>query len=161
MLKCSIIRYLELKCVQCIISYETMITDTQKQIAAAKAKLEALEKKAAAESAKKLTNLHSDVGFATRSELIAALQGLEGDGVKRGRKSKGAAKPVKPAKAAKTAKKSTRAKRARITEELKAKVIEAVNSGAKGAAIAKEFSISIPSIQNIKKAAGLTKTREK
>ncbi len=133
-----------------------MITDTQKQIAATKAKLEALEKKAAAESAKKLTNLHKDLGFATRADLIAALSSLETGGAKRGRKPKAAAAAKAPAKKA-----SKRAKRARITEELKAKVIEAVNAGGKGAAIAKEFGISIPSLQNIKKAAGLTKARAK
>lgn len=135
-----------------------MISNTQKQIAATKAKLEALEKKAAAESAKKLTNLHKSLGFATRADLITALSSLETGGAKRGPKAKAPAKKVgRPA--AKGAKK--RAKRARITEELKAKVIEAVNAGGKGAAIAKEFGISIPSLQNIKKAAGLTKTRKK
>ncbi|MBC2605637.1 helix-turn-helix domain-containing protein [Pelagicoccus albus] len=128
-----------------------MITDTQKQIAAAKAKLEALEKKAAAEMSKKLTTLHKEVGFATRAELISALQGLEG-GAKRGRKPKAAA-------AASAGKAKKRAKRARITEELKAQVIEAVKAGEKGAAIASKFGISVPSLQNIKKAAGLTKTR--
>ncbi|EDY82761.1 hypothetical protein VDG1235_2384 [Verrucomicrobiia bacterium DG1235] len=137
-----------------------MITDTQKQIAAAKAKLEALEKKAAAETSKKLGNLHKDAGFATRAELIAALQGLEGGKGKRGRKPKAAtAKKAAPAK--KAAKATKRAKRARITEELKSQVIAAVKAGDKGAAIAKAFGISIPSLQNIKKAAGLTKTRAK
>ncbi len=136
-----------------------MITNTQKQIAATKAKLEALEKKAAAESAKKLTNLHKNLGFATRADLIAALSSLETGGAKRGPKP-GAKKAGRPAaKAPKGAKK--RAKRARITEELKAKVIAAVKAGSKGAAIASEFGISIPSLQNIKKAAGLTKTRKK
>lgn len=137
-----------------------MITDTLKQIADAKAKLEALEKKAQTEKAKKLTSLHKDVGFETRADLIAALQGLEGvkKKVARGRKPKKAA-AVKKAVAKKGAKK--RAKRAVITDELKAKVIEAVKSGKKGAAIAKEFGISIPSLQNIKKAAGLTKARGK
>ncbi|MBD5780316.1 helix-turn-helix domain-containing protein [Pelagicoccus sp. NFK12] len=133
-----------------------MITNTQKQIAATKAKLEALEKKAAAEAAKKLTNLHENLGFATRADLIAALSSLESGGAKRGRKPKAATK-----KAAKPAKAGKRAKRAKITEELKAKVIEAVNNGGKGADIAKEFGISIPSLQNIKKAAGLTKPRGK
>lgn len=132
-----------------------MISDTQKQIAAAKAKLEALEKKAAAEVSKKLTNLHKTVGYATRADLIAALQGLEAP--KRGRKPK-AASPAK--KAGRPAAKK-RAKRTKITDELKASVISAVKAGKKGAAIAKEFGISIPSLQNIKKAAGLTKPRGK
>ncbi|MDQ8180085.1 hypothetical protein [Pelagicoccus sp. SDUM812005] len=138
-----------------------MITNTQKQIAATKAKLEALQKKAEAEAAKKLTNLHSDLGFATRADLIAALSSLESGGAKSGRKPK-AAKKVAAKKAGRPAAKATkRAKRAKITEELKAKVIEAVKAGGKGSAIAKEFGISVPSLQNIKKAAGLTKARGK
>lgn len=136
-----------------------MITNTQKQIAATKAKLEALEKKAAAESAKKLTNLHKNLGFATRADLIAALSSLETSGAKPGPKKGAAKKAGRPA--AKPAKATKRAKRTRITEELKAKVIAAVKAGGKGAAVAKEFGISIPSLQNIKKAAGLTKTRKK
>lgn len=161
----------------------------QKQIAAAKAKLAALEKKAAVESSKKLANLHKTVGFATRGELVSALQGLSSV-VKRAPKAKTpkAKKVAKAPKAPKTPKApkapkaekvpkavkapeavkaagapnvSKRAKRARITEELKANVIAAVKDGGKGAAIAKQFGISIPSLQNIKKAAGLTKPRGK
>jgi DNA invertase Pin-like site-specific DNA recombinase len=131
-----------------------MITNTQKQIAATKAKLDALEKKAAAEAAKKLTNLHKDLGFATRADLIAALSSLEAAGGK----SRG---PAKKAGRAAPKKATKRAKRAKITEELKAKVIEAVKNGGKGSEIAKDFGISIPSLQNIKKAAGLTKPRGK
>lgn len=131
-----------------------MITDTQKQIAATKAKLEALEKKAAAEVSKKLTNLHKTVGFATRADLIAALQGLEAP--KRARKAKAAGSK----KAARGGAKK-RAKRTKITDELRAAVVEAAKAGKKGADIAAEFGISIPSLQNIKKAAGLTKPRGK
>lgn len=133
-----------------------MITNTQRQIAATKARLDALEKKAATEAAKKLTNLHKDLGFATRADLIAALSSLETVGGKRGRKAKAA-----PSKAGAAGKASKRAKRTKITDELKAKVIEAVKQGGKGSDIAKDFGISIPSLQNIKKAAGLTKPRGK
>lgn len=131
-----------------------MITDTLKQIADAKNKLAVLEKKAAEEQAKKLTNLHKDLGYDSRAELIAALQMLESGPVKRARQAKTAA----PKKAAGGAKK--RAKRTRITEELKQDVIAAVKSGEKGSTIAKRFGISVPSLQNIKKAAGLTKSRK-
>ncbi|MDQ8203330.1 hypothetical protein [Pelagicoccus sp. SDUM812003] len=127
-----------------------MINDTLKQIADAKAKLANLEKKAATEQAKKLRDLHKSLGFDSRAELIAALSELEGGKVKRGRKAK--------APAAKGAKK--RAKRTRITEELKAEVIAAVQAGEKGTDVAKRFGISVPSLQNIKKAAGLTKSRK-
>ena len=135
-----------------------MITQTLKEIESAKSKLAALEKKAASELAKQLTNLHKDLGYATRGDLIAALQGLEKGKSKRGRKPKKTAAKKRVAKKAARAKK--RAKRTAITDELRKKVIAAVKSGAKGAAIAKQFGISIPSIQNIKKAAGLTKPRK-
>ena len=128
-----------------------MITETLKQIADAKVKLANLEKKAATETAKQLKELHKSLGYDTRAELIAALQGLEGGKVKRGRKAKAASAPTGTKK---------RAKRTRITEELKAEVIAAVKAGDKGTAIAKKFGISVPSLQNIKKAAGLTKTRK-
>lgn len=132
-----------------------MITETLKQIEEAKAKLANLEKKAAAEQAKKLTNAHKDLGFSSRADLIAALQSLEGGAAKskRGRKPKAA--PVAKKGGAKK-----RAKRTRITDELKAEVVAAVKAGGKGTDIAKQFGISVPSLQNIKKEAGLTKTRK-
>jgi DNA invertase Pin-like site-specific DNA recombinase len=50
-------------------------------------------------------------------------------------------------------------KRAKLTSELKDKVKGAVEAGKTGAAIAKEFGISLPSVQNIKKEFGLVKAR--
>lgn len=147
-----------------------MIKDTLKQIADAKSKLASLEEKAASELSSKLTNLHTDLGYESREDLIAALQGLgsakKATGKKRGRKpgKKAAAKAPKAAKAAPAKKaggKKARAKRTRITDELKSKVIAAVKAGGKGAAIATQFGISVPSLQNIKKAAGLIKARKK
>lgn len=136
-----------------------MIKDTLKQIAETKAKLESLEKKAAAETTQKLSNLHKDLGYGSRAELIAALQSLGGAKAKRARKAKsGTAK--KAVKAAKGPKAKKRAKRARITDELKQQVIAAVNAGEKGTVVAKKFGISVPSLQNIKKEAGLTKPRK-
>lgn len=150
-----------------------MIKDTLKLIADAKSKLASLEEKAASELSSKLTNLHTDLGYESREDLIAALQGLgsakKATGKKRGRKpgKKAAAKAPKAPKAAKAAPakkaggKKARAKRTRITDELKSKVIAAVKAGGKGAAIASQFGISVPSLQNIKKAAGLIKARKK
>jgi len=131
-----------------------MIDNTLKQLAEAKSKLAALEKKAAKERAQKLENLHSELGYESREELIAALGSVVGS---KKTKAKRGPKPKKAA-AKKVAK---RAKRAVITDELKAKVVEAVKAGSKGAEIAAKFGISIPSLQNIKKAAGLTKPRSK
>ena len=39
--------------------------------------------------------------------------------------------------------------------------LSALKAGDKGTAVAKKFGISVPSLHNIKKAAGLTKARKK
>jgi len=138
-----------------------MISNTLKAIEATKAKLASLEKKAAAEQRKRIVNLHKDVGFETREDLIAALQALGGaPKKKRGRKArKTARKAAKKAVAKKGAKK--RAKRTVITDALRKNIISALKAGDKGTAVAKKFGISVPSLHNIKKAAGLTKARKK
>jgi len=145
-----------------------MISNTLKAIEATKAKLASLEKKAAAEQRKRIVNLHKDAGFETREDLIAALQELGGaPKKKRGRKAKKAAKKVAKKAAKKAAKKTVapkgakkRAKRTVITDELRKGIIAALKAGEKGTAVAKNFGISVPSLHNIKKAAGLTKARK-
>lgn len=76
---------------------------------------------------------------------------------------KAARKPAKKA-AKKSAKKSVkkaarksggRRKRTTITPQLRNDIIAAIKSGATGAAVAKKFGVSVPTVQNIKKAAGL------
>lgn len=138
-----------------------MISNTLKAIEATKAKLAALEKKAAAEQSKRIVNLHKDAGFETREDLIAALQALGGaPKKKRGRKAKKTARKAAKKAVAKTGAKK-RAKRTVITDELRKGIIAALKAGDKGTAVAKKFGISVPSLHNIKKAAGLTKSREK
>ncbi len=164
-----------------------MISNTLKAIQSTKAKLASLEKKAAAEQSKQISNLHSEAGFETRAELIEALQALGGS-KRRGRKAtKKAKKAVKAPKAKKAAKKKVakkvakkavkapkpakaapkatgakkRAKRTKITPALRNNIIAAVKAGGKGTAVAKKFGVSIPTLHNIKKAAGLTKARKK
>ena len=109
-----------------------------KELASYKAKIAALEKEIAAEQTKKLANLHKEVGLESTEALIAALRGLK----------------KAPRKTAKR-----RAKRTRITDAIKAEVGKAVKAGKKGADIARQFGISIPSIQNIKNELGLVKKR--
>lgn len=154
-----------------------MISNTLKAIKETKSKLAALEKKAAAEQKARISNLHIEAGFETRRELIEALEALGGAAPKktRGRKaakSKKATKPKKAAKAPKAkkvakAKKAVkkgskkRAKRTVITPELKSGIIAALKAGGTGAAIASKFGVSVPTLHNIKKAAGLTKSRKK
>jgi len=110
-----------------------------KEIAAYKAKIAALEKAVAAEQQKKLVNLHKKAGFESTEALITALKNLK----------------KTPSEIASI----RRRRRAKITAAMKAEVGKAVKAGKKGAEIARRFSISIPSIQNIKTELGLVKKR--
>lgn len=132
-----------------------MLTPKLQQLADARAKVEKLEKSIAAERDSVLRNLHVSAGFATREELIDALRALKG-GAKRGRK------PGRPAAAAaaKGKGKGGRKKRAKITPELRNDIVAAVKAGETGGAIAAKFGVSLPTVQNIKTAAGLTKKRK-
>ena len=138
-----------------------MISNTLKAIQETKNKLAALEKKAEAEQKSRIVNLHKEAGFATRAELIEALQSLGGATAKksRARKATKTVKAPKAKKAVKGAKK--RAKRTVITAELRKGVIAALKAGGKGAAVASKFGVSVPTLHNIKKAAGLTNSRKK
>ena len=121
-----------------------MVTDNIKELAAARAKVVALEQSIAKEMKQKLVKLPSEYGFDSLSSFIKALKQAAGG---RGAKADKVGRPGK------------RAKRAKITPELKESVKEAVKAGKTGAAIAKEFGISLPSVQNIKKEFGLVKKR--
>lgn len=125
-----------------------MVTEVVKELEAAKAKVAELEQSLAKERRQKLAKLPAEFGFDDLSAFIKAL------------KDAAVARKGRPAKAAVVAKGGKkRAKRARITPELKDKVKAAVSAGKTGAAIAKEFGISVPSVQNIKKEFGLVKKR--
>jgi len=128
-----------------------MLTPKLQQLADAKAKVQKLEKSIAAERDAVLRNLHVKAGFASREELIDALRGVSG-GAKRGRK------PGRPAGKGKG--KGGRKQRATITPEIRNGVIAAVKAGETGGAIAAKFGVSLPTVQNIKNAAGLTKKRK-
>jgi len=70
------------------------------------------------------------------------------------------AKTAKPAvKKAAPVKSAKKAKPVKITPEIKSQVIALVQAGRTGAEIAKEICISLPSVQNIKKEAGLVKAK--
>ncbi|MFT3781418.1 MAG: helix-turn-helix domain-containing protein [Nibricoccus sp.] len=121
-----------------------MVTDAVKELAAAKAKVAALEQSLAKELKQKLAKLPSEYGFESLPAFIKALKQAAGGRV---------AKAAGPGRAGK------RAKRAKITPEIKSEVKSMVNAGKTGAAIAKDLGISLPSVQNIKKELGLVKKR--
>lgn len=125
-------------------------TDQIAELAKAEAKLAQAKAKLAADRVAALAKLPSDYGYSNLNEFIKALKAAAGKAGK-GKKAKAAKAP----KAAKAGKRT----RTKITPELKLQVVAAVQEGKSGAEIAKAFGISLPSVQNIKKEAGLVKAR--
>lgn len=114
------------------------INDEIKQM---ESKLAELKKQQAQQLATRLKTLHTELGFSSKAELIAALGG------------KGGGASVA------TGGKRTRA---RITDEIRAKIVADLKAGTMtGAEVAKKYGISLPSVANIKRDAGLTATRKK
>lgn len=133
-----------------------MVTDKIKELEAARAKLASLEQSLASELNKELAALPAKYGFASAAEFFNAVSAASGGGrgARRGRK------PGRPAAAASAAKAGRkRRKRALITDETRAQVKKLVSDGKTGAEIAKIVGISLPSVQNVKKALGLVKKR--
>lgn len=127
---------------------EAMITDKLKELAALRAKAAALEEQVAAEQTQELASLPAQYGFADATAFLAAVRAATGN--RRGRRP-----GVQPKKAALGG--SKRKARAVITDETRAEVKKLVQGGKTGAEIAKAVGISLPSVQNIKKALGLVK----
>jgi hypothetical protein len=133
---------------------KSTLGSTLSALQAAESQVQALRQKAASERTQLLAGLHAQCGFASRQELIDALVGLGGPG------RRGAAK-ASTAKSGGGSGGTKKRRRARITNELRNDVIKAIQAGDAGGAIAKRFSISSQTVQNIKKAAGLVKARKK
>ncbi len=131
-----------------------MLSASIKEIELYKSKIAGLEKKIIAEQ-KKLSSLHRKLGYSSRAELIKALMALGPSGrsvSKTGKKVAGKAKSTGV---------KGRRKRTTITPELKASIVKALKAGGKGIKVAKDFGVSVPTIQNIKTEAGLIKKRKK
>jgi hypothetical protein len=125
-----------------------MVTDKIKELEAARAKLASLEQSIASELKRELAGLPAKYGFASAADFVRAVQ--DATGARRGR-------PVGSGKSSGSGKK--RRRRAVITDETRASVKKMVNDGKTGAQIAESLGISLPSVQNIKKALGLVKKR--
>ena len=140
-----------------------MVTDKLKELEAARLKLATLERSIADELNQELAGLPAKYGFASTSEFVSAVNAAAGGGPgrprgrRRGRPPSAAAKPAASAAPAKRGRK--RRTRAVITDETRAQVKKMVDSGKTGAEIAQTLKISVPSVQNIKKALGLVKER--
>jgi len=120
-----------------------MVTAKIKELAATKARVASLEKSIADQLNKELSALPAKFGFDNVAAFVKAVKAAGGGK----RKGRGAAKKAGPAK--------KRRKRAVITDATRAEVKKLVEAGKTGAAIAKTVGISLPSVQNIKKALGL------
>jgi hypothetical protein len=126
-----------------------MVTKQIKELEVTKAKIISLEKSIAKRLHKELSSLHEKYGFSSIDDFVKALKGTFSGGSSR----KGARAKVAKVSGAK------RRKRAVITDETRATVKKLVESGKTGSQIAKSLGISLPSVQNIKKAQGLVKAR--
>jgi DNA invertase Pin-like site-specific DNA recombinase len=129
-----------------------MVTEKIQELAALQAKAAKLQAAIESQRTSELAALPANYGYASLIDFIKALKAAVSSG-RRGRRG-AKAKVAKPAK-----KSGGKRKRAKITSELKSQVKSAVEAGKTGAAIAKEFGISVPSVQNIKKELGLVKKR--
>lgn len=132
-----------------------MVTDKLKELAAARAKLAALEQQINQQLNKELAGLPAKYNFGTVNEFVAAVEAA----------NRGTSTPSRrgrrPVKAPTVAKKTGgRRRRAKITDETRAQVKKLVGEGKTGAEIAKAVGISLPSVQNIKKALGLVQKRK-
>lgn len=129
-----------------------MVTDKLKELEATRAKLASLEESIQSELHKELAQLPAKYGFASADDFIDALRAATGAGRgRRGRKARSAAAKKGPGRKRRT--------RAVITDETRAQVKKLVEAGKTGGEIAKTLGISLPSVQNIKKALGLVKKR--
>ncbi len=127
-----------------------MLTEKFKELEEAKAKVEELEKKIAAARLAELGALPEKYGFTSFSAFVKAVKAAM---------SSAPAKKAAPGKLPKAKAEKARRHRAVITAETRNQVKQLVEAGKTGTEIADALSISLPSVQNIKKAMGLVKTR--
>ena len=125
-----------------------MVITTIKRLAAARGKIAKLEAAVESELPKVLSKLHEQFGFENVELFLAAVESAA---------SKKKGKVGRPKKMVVVEKVRRRAK---ITDATRAKVMKLVKAGLSGSKIAKAAKISLPSVQNIKKALGLVKSRK-
>lgn len=126
-----------------------MATDKFKQLAAAKARLAQLQRSLAVHLHKELAALPTKYGFSSVSDFLKAVTAAAGQRHSAGRGAK-----------AKSGAPKGRRRRAVITDATRAEVKKLAEAGKTGSEIAKALRISLPSVQNIKKALGLVKARK-
>ncbi len=123
-----------------------MLSKKLKELQAARDRLASLEKTMEAE----LAALPAQFGFASAQAFADAVVKASAAGTRQARKAgrrKGAVKP------------KGKRKRSVVTDELRTQVKQLAEAGQTGSEIKAATGLSLPTIQNIKKAFGLVKTR--
>ena len=121
-----------------------MVINKLRLLETTKAKVAKLEQSIAAQMTRELASLPRKYGFTSLAAFLKAVRAA----------SAGKARGAVPKTAGK------RRKRAVITAATRTKVKELHAAGKTGNEIAKAAGISLPSVQNIKKALGLVKARK-
>jgi DNA invertase Pin-like site-specific DNA recombinase len=119
-----------------------MIISSVKELSDAKTKVARLEMALA----KELASLPAAYGFDSLEDFVTAIKAAADNGSV-GRPNRAAAPKSR--------------KRAKITDAVRAKVGQLVKAGKTGSQVARALGISLPSVQNIKKALGLVRTSRK
>lgn len=127
-----------------LLTSPSMIANKLKEIQAAKARLAALEQSAAADLKAELAHLPEKFGFASAKAFIKGVKAATGGSSRQSARSTG-----------------KRRTRATITDAMRAEVKKLAEAGKTGGFIAAQVGISLPSVQNIKKALGLVRGRKK
>lgn len=117
-----------------------MNTKVLKELESTRAKVAVLEKSIESERTKELAGLPAQYGFKSTADFLQAVRNATGGKSRRGSKT-------------------GRRTRAVITDATRAKVKALAKAGKTGTEIAAMVGISLPSVQNIKKALGLVKPR--
>jgi DNA invertase Pin-like site-specific DNA recombinase len=129
-----------------------MLTDKLKALQALKQKAAALEAQLVNECNASLAQLPAEYGFDDVNAFAAAVLAASGKG--------GSRRGRKPGVTVAATGGKKRRHRAIITDATRAEVKKLVQAGKTGAEIAKTVGISLPSVQNIKKALGLVQKRK-
>jgi DNA-binding NarL/FixJ family response regulator len=119
-----------------------MLTEKIKAVAALRVRVAELERAIAADLRGELAQLPAQFGFKDTAAFVVALRRAA-----RGQKGRTLTTNGKMRR------------RARITDTIRSRVRKLAEEGKTGAEIASRLGISIPSVQNIKKALGLVKKR--
>lgn len=107
-----------------------------------------LKKKVVDSQRAQLVGLHKALGFSSMEALIGVLEGLarEQSPVEKGQSAPKALVPRKNSKA-------------RIVDSVRKAIVAALRRGDTGMSVAEQFGVSLPTVSNIKKQAGLVKKR--